>query len=119
VPLGVFTAVVLTFPLLSLAAPWSEQHAFCVDRMSISLSYYSNQKIYNECMENADALIAKSEKSIRDLKIHWEKSRIEQLEKSREENAKWVVMREAEKNREKRKNEQELKKYEGFLSEFD
>jgi len=120
-PLGVFTVIVLTFPLLSLAAPWSEQNAFCLDRVAYSGSYsnYSNQKIYNECMDNADALIAKSEKSSRDFWISWNKGKIEQQKKHRELQLDALKIREAEIKREKRKNEQEIKKYDDLFSEFD
>ena len=120
-PLGVFTVIVLTFPLLSLAAPWSEQHAFCLDRAYLRGSYsnYAYTKVYNECMKNADALIAKSEKDSRDFWIQWEKGRIEQQKKDREEGLLRRERREAEERQEKRKNEQEIKMYEDLLSEFD
>lgn len=119
-PLGVLTAIVLTFPPLSLAAPWSEQNAFCLDRVTyLGYSYYSNQKIYNECMDNADALIAKSEKSSRDFWISFEKGRIEQQKKDRAEGLARQERRKAEEEREKYKHEQEIKKYDDLFSEFD
>jgi hypothetical protein len=117
-PLGVFTAIALTFPLLSLAAPWSEQNAFCSDKMSMSYSNYSNQKIYNECMENADALIAEHEKFVRDFVREWEKGQLErQIEWAKIE-AKQAARDKALREAEKLKNEQEIKKYDDLFSEF-
>jgi hypothetical protein len=118
--LVIFAAIIFSFPLLSIAAPWSEQNAFCLDRVNYSGSYsnYSNQKIYNECMDNANELIEEYEKSSRDFKIEWDKSRIEQNRKWREER---LVEQQRRKRVEKQKelaNKQEIQKYDDLFSEF-
>lgn len=51
----------------AFAAPFSERHAFCTDRMNLAFSNHENTKIYNACMENADALIKEHEEATREL----------------------------------------------------
>jgi len=119
--LSILTAILVSFPLLSIAASWSEQDAFCQDRLmfSGSNSLYTNQKIYNECMDNADERIEQYEKTRLEVIRKWEEGKIAQQKKYREEQLKDYKIREVEKKREKRKNEQEIKKYDDLFSEFD
>tara|TARA_B100000795_G_C22459833_1_gene308825 strand:- start:62 stop:463 length:402 start_codon:yes stop_codon:yes gene_type:complete len=121
-PLGVFTIIAFTFSVLSLAAPLSERRAFCLDRMTfftkLPFYFHLNQKIYNECMENADALIAEDEQVSRDFLIEWEKDKIERDKMWEKENAERAARAAAQRKAEKLKNEQEIKKYEDLFSEF-
>ena len=70
IQLGVFVAI-LTFPHLLFAAPFSEQHAFCTDRINplyqLGLSTFEITKSYNACMKKADALIKEHEAATREL----------------------------------------------------
>ena len=120
-PLGIFTAIAFTFPLLSLAVPWSEKHAFCWDTTifdSAYLSNYSNQKRYNKCMDNADELIAENEKFIQDSKIEWNKNVIANRNKRiKSQEEEWKKQKEEE-ERKKLENDQEIKKYDDLFSQF-
>jgi hypothetical protein len=120
-PLAVYTAITFFFPLLSIAAPWSEQDAFCLDRVILSGSYsnYSNQKTYNNCMDNADALIAAHKKSSQKFMREWEAGRIEQDRKWKEENLARKNSQLAEERREERENKREIEKYDDLFSEFE
>jgi len=120
-PLGMLTAITFILPLSSLAVPWSEQDAFCMDRVIYSIypsSNHSNQKIYNECMDNADALIKEYERNSKVLVDEWwqqrEKNQIEWAKERAEENER----RKIEEIYEKLQNDTDIKKYDDLLSEF-
>ncbi len=104
---GLFTTF-LIFPHITFAIPFSEKHAFCTDRMNINASNYVNQKVYNDCMENAEAYIKQSEELAKSFlkvfecneecqkkkasedaarKAKYEKERAEMKRKKEEENA--------------------------------
>ena len=70
-------------------------------------------------MDNADERIEQYEKTRLEVIRKWEEGKIEQQKKHRELRLDGLKIREAEKKREKRKNEQEIKKYDDLFSEFD
>ena len=119
--LSILTAIALTYPLSSLAVPWSEQHAFCLDHIIRSNAYsnYSKQKIYNECMDNADALIAKFDKSSKkDYEDFWREN-AEINAKWHKENKAYKQSREIAEKIRKNREKLEIKKYDDLFSEFD
>ena len=61
-------------PVIAWSAPYSERHAFCVDRVPSYLyqvSSYSAQKAYNSCMKRADQLILEYEESSKRAEIEY------------------------------------------------
>jgi len=114
-PLGVLTAIALTFSHLSLAAPFSEKHAFCSDRIPTSNSNYLNQKIYNRCMKNADALIEQLEQEIRyrNSPEYRERRREEQKKLDKE-----FAEREAKRKAKRKAVQKSIKKYDDLFDKF-
>ena len=130
--LGVFTTIMVSFPLLLLAAPWSEQNAFCLDRATNSTqraySNYEQQKIYNKCMDNADSLIAEYGRKVEAAKAGYKSPNEDYYKKLREFNQNPTFIRkktpeevERQKLADKRiklLKDQEIKKYDDLFSEF-
>lgn len=71
--------------------PYNERDAFCRDKLSRYNSNYTNAKIYNHCISNADRLIKEYEKEKARRRIEWErgeperKRQREQMEKERKQ----------------------------------
>jgi len=119
-PLGIFTAIIFLFPLLSLAAPWSERHAFCIDRVVFSGSYsnYRDQKIYNECMENADARIAEFERNGKQAYENFLRQHEQQQIDYRKENKERQKRKKVLEQKKELANQQEIQKVNDLFSEF-
>ena len=117
-PLSVFTAIALTFSLPSLAVPFSEKNAFCTDRLNIYLSNFDNQKIYNECMENADELIERYENQLVSQQKARERRQIEWEQERAAEQAKRAAEQAKRRAEEELKEEQLDKKYEDLFGDF-
>lgn len=68
------------------AIPYSERHAFCVERSGIAYGgYYESQKKYNSCMSNAEYLIRKHEREVAENKA---RQKQQQIERQRQEQMK-------------------------------
>lgn len=80
-----------TFLLGSVSAiPYSERHAFCVERSGIAYGgYYESQKKYNNCMSNAEYLIRKHEREQAEYKIRQKQQQIESQRKEQMKNNKF------------------------------
>ena len=71
-------------PFSAWSAPYSERHAFCVDRsFSLYQSSYSMQKRYNSCMKRADQLILEYEESSKRAEIEYRNRMKKQKEAER------------------------------------
>jgi len=113
------SALLLAFPVFSIAANFSEKHAFCSDEVNwYTNTNYINQKIYNKCMKNADNLIASHEKFVQEFKSDWDKRQLEFAIKWSQDAAEKKAKREEDDKRKKLMREQEIKKYDDLFDEF-
>lgn len=98
------------FASVSHATPFNVKDAFCKDKLSKYNSNYTNAKIYNHCITNADKLIIEYENERIKRRIEWEKERKKQQERmAREKRQKEL---EAKKREQQRKAEEYRKKLE-------
>lgn len=85
----------------AVAYPYNLRHAFCMDKISRGRSNYENQKVYTNCMDNADMLIYQYEMRKRD-----------QQRRSQERDARYRKDKEEREMREQRKMDSLFKMFE-------
>lgn len=98
------------FASVSHANPFNVQDAFCRDKLSKYNSNYTNAKIYNHCIMNADKLIMEYENEEIKRRIKWEKERKKQQERIAREKRQEEL--EAKKREQQRKAEEYKKRLE-------
>lgn len=102
--------IVLVLSPACYCFPYNEKDAFCRDKLSRHNSNYTNAKIYNHCMSNADRLIREYESERIRRQIEWERGEPERR-RQRELREKEQKQQEFEaKKREQQRKAEEYKK---------
>ena len=120
---GISIIIIFAFSPACYAIPYNVKDAFCRDKLSKHNSNYTNAKIYNHCIKNADRLIKQYENEKVRREREWKKQSKEakrRIEKQKLEEQKRKQQKKAEERQRKIEEENEKKRIDNlFRTKFD
>ena len=118
--LRVCTVLIFVINHPALAAPWSERHAFCLDKASSSFySKYNMTKEYNKCMRNADSLIEEYEQLQREYRKTIQRSLQRYDDENRQREKERIMRQQYEDVKQRKKDREDLREQERLFRKFD